>query len=168
LVPPSYVIISALLTTAVDDNATFPLVLILHNPVGINVIDPPVNEIGLGAVIVEIVVVPDTNVIAAVGAIVEALAIVGAAEPDAVNPLITILPAMPTPPATVNAPVVVEVEVSVPSIAIEVPIIALRYDAIPPTTTKPPVIVLVDVNGPGDVIAAGVPRPTFNSDAIYE
>ena len=77
-------------------------------------------------------------------------------------------PLIPTPPATVNAPVVVDVDVSVPKIAIDVPIIALRYDAIPPTTTSPPVIVLVEVNGPGDVIAAGVPRPTFNSDAIYE
>jgi len=162
LVPPSYVIINALLTTAVDDNATFPLVLILHNPVGINVIDPPVNDTGLGAVIVEIVDVPDTNVIATTGAIVEALAIVGAAEPDAFNPLITISPAIPTPPATCNAPVVVDIDVFVPKIAIDVPIIALRYDAIPPTTTSPPVIVLVEVNGPGDVIAAGVPRPTFN------
>ena len=109
MVPPSNVIINALLITAVEANATFPLVLIVHNPVGINVIDPPVNDIGLGAVIVEIVDVPDTNVIAAVGVIVEALAIVEAAEPDAFNPLITISPEMPTPPATFNAPVIVDV-----------------------------------------------------------
>jgi hypothetical protein len=45
-----------------------------------------VADIGLGAVIVAIEVVPDTNDICAVGAIVDALAIVLAVAPVAIKP----------------------------------------------------------------------------------
>jgi len=63
-----------------------PALVVVNTPVGIKVILPPPVEIGLGAVIVTIAVVPDINVIGAVGAIVEALAIVGAAAVVAINP----------------------------------------------------------------------------------
>lgn len=71
--------VSALLTTAVVASAMFPAVLVAQSPVGISVICPPPAEIGDGAVMVLMVVVPEMNVIATVGAIVPALAIVGAA-----------------------------------------------------------------------------------------
>jgi len=57
-------------------------------PVGINVIWPPVPEIGDGGVIVTIGVTPVTNEIAADGAIVVADAIVGATALVAVTPII--------------------------------------------------------------------------------
>jgi len=66
--------------------AILPALVVVNTPVGIKVILPPPAEIGLGAVIVTIAVVPDINVIGAVGAIVEALAIVGAAAVAAINP----------------------------------------------------------------------------------
>lgn len=68
-----------MLTTAVDASAMFPAVVVVKIPVGIRVIDPPPVDIGDGAVIVTIAVVPLINVMAFVGAIVAALAIVGAA-----------------------------------------------------------------------------------------
>ena len=82
----SYVMIRALLTTAVEANAIFPPVVVVNIPVGIKVICPPVPEIGTGAVIVAIGVVPDTNAIAVEGAIVVADAIVGATTLVAVTP----------------------------------------------------------------------------------
>jgi len=60
--------------------------VVVNTPVGIKVILPPPAEIGLGAVIVTIAVVPEINVIGAVGAIVVALAIVGAAAVVAIKP----------------------------------------------------------------------------------
>jgi len=57
----------------------FPAVVQVNAPVGINVIVPPPAEIGLGAVMVTTAVVPETKAIGVVGAIVVALAIVGAA-----------------------------------------------------------------------------------------
>ena len=63
-----------------------PALVVVNTPVGINVILPPPLEIGLGAVIVTIAAVPDINVIGSVGAIVVALAIVGAAAVVAINP----------------------------------------------------------------------------------
>ena len=63
--------------------AIFPLVPVDHKPVGISIIWPPADDIPVGAVIVLIVVVPDTNVMGAVGVIVSALAIVGAVKPVA-------------------------------------------------------------------------------------
>ena len=69
----------------------FPAVVVVNIPVGINVICPPANDIGDGAVIVAIAVVPETNTICVVGAIVVALAIVGAAAPVAFSPVSTVL-----------------------------------------------------------------------------
>jgi hypothetical protein len=57
----------------------FPAVVQVKAPVGIKVIVPPPVEIGAAAVIVTTAVVPETKAIGVVGAIVVALAIVGAA-----------------------------------------------------------------------------------------
>ena len=59
--------------------AIFPAVVHVNMPVGINVIAPPPVEIGAVAVIVTTAVVPEIKTIGVVGAIVVALAIVGAA-----------------------------------------------------------------------------------------
>jgi len=56
-----------------------PAVVHVNTPVGIKIIEPPPAEIGLGAVIVTTAVVPETKAIGVVGAIVVALATVGAA-----------------------------------------------------------------------------------------
>jgi len=79
--------INALLTTAVDASAMFPLVAVVKMPVGIKVICPPPEEIGDGAVMVVICVVPLMKTIAVVGAIVVALAMVGAAAEVAWSPV---------------------------------------------------------------------------------
>lgn len=76
----------ARLTTVVVAKAMFPAVSVAQRPVGISIIDPPPREIGDGGVIVEIVVVPLIKTICVVGAIVPALAIVGAAAEVAVSP----------------------------------------------------------------------------------
>ena len=70
---------SALLTTAVPAKAIFPAVVHVNTPVGINVIVPPPVEIGAAAVMVTTAVVPEIKTIGVVGAIVVALAMVGAA-----------------------------------------------------------------------------------------
>jgi hypothetical protein len=57
----------------------FPAVVQVKAPVGINVIVPPPADIGAAAVMVTTAVVPETKAIGVVGAIVVALAIVGAA-----------------------------------------------------------------------------------------
>jgi hypothetical protein len=64
-----------------------PAVVHVNAPVGINVIVPPPVEIGAAAVIVTTAVVPETKAIGVVGAMVVALAIVGAAALTALNPL---------------------------------------------------------------------------------
>jgi len=71
--------VKALLTTAVDASAMFPAVVVVKIPVGIKVMVPPPVDIGEGAVIVAIAATPLINVMSFVGAIVAALAIVGAA-----------------------------------------------------------------------------------------
>jgi hypothetical protein len=71
--------VKALLTTAVDASAMFPAVVVVKIPVGIKVMVPPPVDIGEGAVIVAIAATPLINVMSFVGAIVVALAIVGAA-----------------------------------------------------------------------------------------
>lgn len=86
VVVTSYVMTKALLTTAVDASAMFPAVVVVKMPVGISVIDPPPDAIGAGGVIVSIAVVPLMNTMAVVGAIVVALAIVGAAAEVARTP----------------------------------------------------------------------------------
>jgi hypothetical protein len=58
----------------------------VNAPVGIKTIVPPPVEIGAGAVINAIAAVPLINVIGVVGAILDALAIVGAAAVVACNP----------------------------------------------------------------------------------
>ena len=68
-----------MLTTAVDASAMFPAVVVVKIPVGIKVMVPPPVDIGEGAVIVTIAATPLINVMSFVGAIVAALAIVGAA-----------------------------------------------------------------------------------------
>jgi hypothetical protein len=88
----SYVIIRALLTTPVDPSAIFPAVVVVKAPVGISVIWPPPREIGEGGVIVSIAAVPLMNTICVVGAIVAALAIVGAAAPVAFKPALITAP----------------------------------------------------------------------------
>jgi hypothetical protein len=62
-----------------DANAIFPAVVVVDKPWELMLLDPQVVEIGDGAVIVAIAVVPEINVIALVGAIVVADAIVDAA-----------------------------------------------------------------------------------------
>lgn len=64
-----------------------PAVVQVNAPVGINVIVPPPVEIGAAAVIVTTAVVPETKTIGVVGAMVVALAIVGAAALTALKPL---------------------------------------------------------------------------------
>ena len=61
-----------MLTTAVPKTAILPAVVQVKAPVGIKTILPPPKEIGLGAVIVTIAVVPEMKVIGLVGAIVVA------------------------------------------------------------------------------------------------
>lgn len=81
MVVTSNVIVIALLTTAVEARAMLPPVVVVNIPVGISVIVPPPVEIGAGAVIVAMAAVPLMNTICVVGAIVAALAMVGAAAP---------------------------------------------------------------------------------------
>ena len=71
-----------------------PAVVVAKIPVGIRVIEPPFVDIGLGAVIVAIDVVPDINTMGVVGTIVVAEAIVGAPDvvPFEVKPKILVLP----------------------------------------------------------------------------
>ena len=93
-------------TTAVVAIAIFPALVVVNTPVGINVILPPPLEIGLGAVIVTIAAVPDINVIGSVGAIVVALAIVGAAAVVAINPEYLTLVKVGLPVQFVKTPLV--------------------------------------------------------------
>jgi hypothetical protein len=85
LVNTSYVIIKDTFALATDVLAILPAVVVVHNPVGIKVIWPPDCEIGGGGVIVAIAVVPDTNEIILVGAIVVLEAIVNALDDVATN-----------------------------------------------------------------------------------
>jgi hypothetical protein len=63
-----------------------PAAVVVKSPVGISVMDPPPDAIGAGGVIVTMAVVPLTNTIGVVGAMVVALAIVGAAAEVARTP----------------------------------------------------------------------------------
>jgi hypothetical protein len=63
----------------VPAKAIFPAVVHVNMPVGINVIVPPPVEIGVAAVMVTTAATPEINTIGVVGAIVAALAMVGAA-----------------------------------------------------------------------------------------
>ena len=77
--------------------AIFPAVVQVNAPVGISLITPPPADIGDAAVIVTIAAVPEIKVICVVGAIVVALAIVGAAALVALNPLKVRLVPVATP-----------------------------------------------------------------------
>ena len=68
-----------------------PAAVQVNAPVGINVIVPPPVEIGAAAVMVTTAAVPEINTIGVVGAMVAALAIVGAAALTALKPLNEIL-----------------------------------------------------------------------------
>jgi len=78
VVVASYVMMRAREITAVDASAMLPAVVVVKMFVGMMVICPPVLAIPVGAVIVTIAVVPETNTICVVGAMVVALATVGA------------------------------------------------------------------------------------------
>ena len=67
--------------------AIFPAVVQVNTPVGINVIVPPPVEIGAAAVIVTTAATPEIKTTGVVGAIVVALAMVGAAALTALKPL---------------------------------------------------------------------------------
>jgi hypothetical protein len=97
--------ISARLTTAVDASAMLPAVVVVKMPVGMMVICPPVVAIPVGAVIVATAVVPEMNVICFVGAIVPALAIVGATSPVAWTPKIRFAVVDDVPITVVFAPI---------------------------------------------------------------
>ena len=84
----------ALETTVVEARAMLPVTPVTKMPVGIMVICPPLALMGEGGVIVSMVVVPDTKTMAVTGAMVVALAMVGAAADVAVVPLKTGLAAL--------------------------------------------------------------------------
>jgi hypothetical protein len=95
----------------------FPAVVVVKMPVGISVTCPPVVAIPVGAVIVSIAVVPETNTICVVGAMVAALATVGATCPVAVTPnnLVTRVAVVPitvvfVPNPVVDFPITIELE----------------------------------------------------------
>ena len=96
---------SARETTAVDASAMFPAVVVVKMPVGIIVICPPVVAIPVGAVMVTIAVVPEIKVICFVGAMVAALAIVGATSPVAWTPKILFAVVDDVPMTVVFAPI---------------------------------------------------------------
>jgi hypothetical protein len=122
VVVTSYTISNALLTTAVPATAKLPAVVQVNTPVGINVILPPPDAIGVGAVIVSIAAVPLINTIDVVGAIVAAEAIVGAAAVVAIKPECVILAETIVPVKVGDAdnttfPVPVEAVTPVPPLA---------------------------------------------------
>jgi hypothetical protein len=78
----------------------------VNAPVGINVIVPPPAEIGAGAVIVTTAAVPLMNTICVVGAMVAALAIVGAAAVVANSPDVLTSVNVGLPVQLVNTPLV--------------------------------------------------------------
>jgi hypothetical protein len=128
--------VKALLTTAVDASAMFPAVVVVKIPVGIKVMVPPPVDIGEGAVIVAIAATPLINVMSFVGAIVAALAIVGAAA-DVANTSVNV--------GEVNTGVVIVGEV------------ANTADPVPVSSVKA-VRKLADV-GVAKKVAIPVPRP---------
>ena len=80
-----------------------PAAVQVNAPVGINVIVPPPVEIGAAAVMVTTAAVPEINTIGVVGAMVAALAIVGAAALTALKPLNEILVPVAAPSTGVTS-----------------------------------------------------------------
>jgi len=121
----------------------FPAVVVVKIPVGIKVIAPPVADIDVGGVIVAIAATPLTNEMLFVGAIVAALAIVGAAA-DVANTSVS----------------VGEVNTGVLSVAVAiVGEVANTADPVPVSSVKA-VRKLADVGVPKKV-ATPVPRPAI-------
>jgi hypothetical protein len=106
----------------VPDIAILPALVQVNAPVGIKVILPPPDAIGVGAVMVTTAAVPLINTMDVVGAIVAAEAIVGAAAVVAINPECVILAETIVPVKVGDAdnttlPVPVEAVTPVPPLA---------------------------------------------------
>jgi hypothetical protein len=124
------------LTTAVDASAIFPAVVVVKIPVGMIVIRPPLVDIGAGAVIVAIAVVPDTKLTIVVGAIVAAEAIVGAAPLPAIIPVRIVLlfsRVVPVAPATALPILMLVILVDTPAVPISIVLVVAAVVAPPPT-----------------------------------
>ena len=109
-----------------------PALVVVNAPVGIKVIVPPPAEIGVGAVIVTIAAVPEIMVMAAVGAIVVALAIVGAAAVVATKPEYLTLVKVGLPVQFVKTPLV-----GVPNRGVTITMLVLVQAEISPLVTVP-------------------------------
>ena len=109
-----------------------PAAVHVNAPVGINVIVPPPAEIGAGAVIVTMAAVPLINVICSVGAIVVALAIVGAAAVVATNPDVLTSVNVGLPVQLVSTPLV-----GVPKTGVTMTMLVLVHAEITPLATVP-------------------------------
>jgi hypothetical protein len=104
----------------------------VNAPVGINVIIPPPAEIGVGAVIVTTAAVPLINVIGLVGAMVAALAIVGAAAVVAIKPEYLTSVKVGLPVQLVSTPLV-----GVPKTGVTITMLVLVQAEITPLVTVP-------------------------------
>jgi hypothetical protein len=104
----------------------------VNAPVGIKVIVPPPAEIGAGAVIVTTAAVPLINTICVVGAIVAALAIVGAAAVVANKPDVLTSVNVGLPVQLVSTPLV-----GVPKTGVTMTMLVLVHAEITPLATVP-------------------------------
>ena len=109
-----------------------PAAVHVNAPVGIKVIVPPPAEIGAGAVIVTTAAVPLINTICVVGAIVAALAIVGAAAVVANKPDVLTSVKVGLPVQLVNTPLV-----GVPNTGVTMTMLVLVHAEITPLATVP-------------------------------
>jgi hypothetical protein len=165
----SYTSVNALLTTAVPKTAILPAAVQVNAPVGIRVILPPPKEIGLGAVIFTIAVVPETNAIDVVGAIVVAEAIVGAAAVVATKLEYFIFVKVGLPVQLVNTPLV-----GVPNMGVTITILVLVQAEILPLTTVPNIgAVIVGEVSVGVAIVGLVPKtnapdPVSSVTAVFK
>jgi hypothetical protein len=135
--------VNALLTTAVPNTAMLPAAVHVNTPVGIKVIVPPPAEIGAGAVIVTTAAVPLIKTICVVGAIVAALAIVGAAAVVANSPDVLTSVKVGLPVQLVNTPLV-----GVPKTGVTMTMLVLVHAEITPLATVPNTgaVIVGDVN----------------------
>jgi hypothetical protein len=124
--------VNALPTTAVPNTAILPAAVHVNTPVGIKVIVPPPAEIGAGAVIVTTAAVPLINTICVVGAIVAALAIVGAAAVVANKPDVLTSVNVGLPVQLVSTPLV-----GVPKTGVTMTMLVLVHAEITPLATVP-------------------------------
>jgi hypothetical protein len=120
--------------------------------VGIKIIEPPPADIGLGAVIFTTAVVPLTKLIGLVGAIVVALAIVGAAAVVAISPENLTSVNVGLPVQLVNTPLA-----GVPKTGVTITMLVLVHAEILPLATVPNTgAVIVGEDIIGDVIVGDV------------